>query len=223
MVSKEAKIAIHTMISFFILFSIFSSFALLSSILVITSKNPVYSVLFLVLAFCNVAMLLFLLSLEFLPITFLVVYVGAIAVLFLFVLMMLNIRLTEMKETGAYLLPMSFFLFSVFILCFLALIRLDFTSLNVLFSYSSLLSDSITYSAYFIDFLWSYSNESNMRLIGKALFTEYAFQFVIVGYILLLAMIGAIILTLYKKFVSRNQNVYFQVLRNFDSCLVFYE
>ena len=81
-----------------LLFYIFSSFALVSGIMVIQARNPVHSVLFLILVFFNSAGLLLLLGLDFFALIFLVVYVGAIAVLFLFVIMMLNIKLAEINE-----------------------------------------------------------------------------------------------------------------------------
>jgi NADH-quinone oxidoreductase subunit J len=79
-------------------FYLFSGFAVLSAFFVIFSKNPVFSVLFLIFTFTNVSCLLFLFNFEFLPVIFLIVYVGAIAVLFLFVLMMLNIKYAELQE-----------------------------------------------------------------------------------------------------------------------------
>lgn len=207
---------------FFAFFCLFSSLALVSAILVIASKNPVYSVLFLILSFCNVSALLFLLNLEFLPITFLVVYVGAIAVLFLFVLMMLNIKLTELKAENAHFLPVACLLGIVFVLELFVMIRLEFLPLTFSFVHSPFLSDFANSSASFIDFPLFYLNESNMRSLGQILFVEYWLQFIIVGYILLFAMVGAIILTLQKKFLSKSQNVYFQILRNFNSCVSFY-
>ena len=81
------------------LFYLFSTLCILSGIMVIRSKNPVHSVLFLILVFCNASGLLILLGLDFFAMVFLVVYVGAIAVLFLFVVMMLNIKLVEINET----------------------------------------------------------------------------------------------------------------------------
>ena len=80
------------------LFYMFASFALLAGIMVIRAKNPVYSVLFLILVFCNVSGLLLLINLDFFAMVFLVVYVGAIAVLFLFVVMMLNVKLSEIND-----------------------------------------------------------------------------------------------------------------------------
>ena len=207
---------------FFAFFCLFSSLALVSAILVIASKNPVYSVLFLILSFCNVSALLFLLNLEFLPITFLVVYVGAIAVLFLFVLMMLNIKLTELKAENAHFLPVACLLGVVFVLELFVMIRLEFLPLTFSFVHSPFLSDFANSNASFIDFPLFYLNESNMRSLGQILFVEYWLQFIIVGYILLFAMVGAIVLTLQKKFLSKSQNVYFQILRNFNSCVSFY-
>lgn len=89
------------------LFYIFSSIALISGVMVIRSKNPVHSVLFLILVFCNAAGLLILLDLDFFAMIFLVVYVGAIAVLFLFVVMMLNIKLAEIHENVLRYLPIG--------------------------------------------------------------------------------------------------------------------
>jgi len=114
-----------------VLFYTFSSLAILSSFMVIMSKNPVYSVFFLILSFFNVSSLLFILRLEFLPIAFLVVYVGAIAVLFLFVMMMLNIKLAELNSDQFQ----YFFIVAVFALAFMLelilLVRSEFVPLAV--------------------------------------------------------------------------------------------
>ena len=90
-----------------VLFYVFACFALLSVIMVIRAKNPVYSVLFLILVFCNVSGLLLLLNLDFFAMVFLVVYVGAIAVLFLFVVMMLNVKLAEINDNILRYLPIG--------------------------------------------------------------------------------------------------------------------
>ena len=97
------------------LFYLFSTFALISGMMVIQSRNPVYSVLFLILVFFNVAGLLILLGLDFFALIFLVVYVGAIAVLFLFVVMMLNIKLAEIDEKRLRYLPIGGFLGILFL------------------------------------------------------------------------------------------------------------
>src|SRR6056297_513177 len=102
------------MISAIIFYSIVT-ICLLSSLIVILSRNPVYSILFLVLTFVNVSFILFFLELEYLPLIFIVVYVGVLAVLFLFVMMMLNIRVTELKEKNLHLLPAALLLSALFL------------------------------------------------------------------------------------------------------------
>ena len=101
-VLKKSKIIMLS-----VLFYVFACFALLSGIMVIRAKNPVYSVLFLILVFCNVSGLLLLLNLDFFAMVFLVVYVGAIAVLFLFVVMMLNVKLAEINDNILRYLPIG--------------------------------------------------------------------------------------------------------------------
>ena len=98
------------------LFYFFSGVALLSGIMVISSRNPVHSVLFLILAFCNVAGLLILMEAEFLAMIFIVVYVGAIAVLFLFVVMMLDIKISEVQDEILQYLPVGGLIGVVFFL-----------------------------------------------------------------------------------------------------------
>ena len=105
------------------LFYFFSSFCVLSAIFVVITKNPIFSILFLILAFVNVSCSLFLFSFEFLPISFLVIYVGAIAILFLFVLMMLNIKLAVLNQTYNNFIPFAvlfFFAFLPFFVFFVA-------------------------------------------------------------------------------------------------------
>lgn len=101
----------------------FCSLALICSVLVVVSKNPIHSILYLILVFCNVTFVLIILGVEFIAITFLIVYVGAIAVLFLFVVMMLNIKILELDEVFWKYIPIglaisSIFLFQLFFLVF---------------------------------------------------------------------------------------------------------
>ena len=113
-------------------FHVFSSLALISGTMVIASRNPIYSVLFLILTFFNLSCLLFILNIEFLPILFLIVYVGAIAVLFLFVLIMLNIKLSELKEGMKQYILISFIFGLIFIFEALTIFNIKFVSLNLL-------------------------------------------------------------------------------------------
>ena len=121
------------------LFYLFSSIALISGIMVIRSKNPVHSVLFLILVFCNAAGLLILLHLDFFAMIFLVVYVGAIAVLFLFVVMMLHIKLTEMNENVLRYLPVGGIIGLIFVFEVLLIIENDLIPL-LLFQNESMFS-----------------------------------------------------------------------------------
>ena len=200
----------------------FASFAILSSLFVITTKNPVFSVLFLISAFVNISCILFLFQFEFLPIAFLVVYVGAIAVLFLFVLMMLNIKLAELQNSFSNFLPISIFFFVLFLVEILFIFRSEFTFL-VNFNESSIL--------FLSDFLNNYENlnfinllalNSNLKAISIALFNDYLYPFLIASYVLLLAMVAAITLTLYKTFVNKNQNIYRQIMTDYENAIVNY-
>lgn len=211
------------MFTSFGLFYLFSSFSILCSLFVITTKNPVFSILFLILSFCNVSCLLFLFNFEFLPIAFLVIYVGAIAVLFLFVLMMLNIKLAELQENHFSFLPISIILSFVFFTEILLLFRSEFIFLDV-FNSDSLyfllgLSHVSGVETSFSNFL---GLSPNLKTVAIAIFTEYLFQFLVAGYVLLLAMVAAIILTIQKTFVSKSQNIYSQILADFDNTIVNY-
>ena len=178
---KKRKMEIGT--SFFYLFA---SLGLLSAILVIWSKNPVHSVLFLVLVFCNGAGILLLLEVEFLAMIFLVVYVGAIAVLFLFVVMMLAPR--ESGAGGASQMRGPIFFFCA--------------GLGVLGLQGSLGSGGTgpRGSESLVDLLdGTGGGTSNLESLGQVLYTYYFYYFLVAGFVLLIAMIGAIVLTLEVK------------------------
>jgi NADH-quinone oxidoreductase subunit J len=205
------------------LFFVFSSLCLLSSILVITAKNPIFSVLFLISSFANVACVLFLFNFEFLPVSFIVIYVGAIAVLFLFVLMMLNIKLAELNENSSNYLPLAIAFCILFVFELLCLFRFEFNLFNVFDKNSVIfLSDYLNVfmsKTYFLNLL---SLTSNVKTISFALFTDYLYCFLLSGFVLLLAMVAAIVLTIQKKFVSKSQNIYSQILRDYNNALVHY-
>lgn len=207
----------------FSLFYLFSSFAILSSFFVISTKNPVFSILFLIFTFTNVSCLLFLFNFEFLPISFLVIYVGAIAVLFLFVLMMLNIKLAELQENYFTLVPIAGAFGFIFFVEFLFLFYTEFVFLNnVNIESNAFLSDILNTSITKIDFDALISVHSNLKTIAVAVFSNYLFSFIIGGYILLLAMVAAIILTVQKSFVSKSQNIYAQIMADYQKYIVNY-
>lgn len=194
------------------LFYFFSSLALLSGIMVIQARNPVHSVLFLILVFFNSAGLLILLGLDFFAMIFLVVYVGAIAVLFLFVVMMLNIKIAEINEKKLRYLPVGgllglLFLFEIFLIVDNDLIPL-------------LVSRDPEFLIHFssIDFVeWSaiVNTVTNIEAIGQCMYTFYFYFFLLASLILLVAMIGAIVLTMHKGVHIKRQRVFEQNTREF--------
>jgi len=186
------------------LFSLFSFFALFCALMVIRSKNPVHSVLYLILVFCNVSGLLLLLDLDFFAMVFLVVYVGAIAVLFLFVVMMLDIRLAEIQETTLRYLPIGGVVGCIFFLEMFVILQNDFVPLE-----STISQVPLFYS-------WGSSTApySTIESLGLVLYTTYVYYFIVASLILLVAMIGAIVLTMHKGLAVKRQNVYSQNVRD---------
>jgi NADH-quinone oxidoreductase subunit J len=170
---------------------IFSSLLLISSIFVLFSKNPVHSVLFLILAFCNASGILFLFNAEFLGLIFIIIYVGAIAILFLFVVMMLNVKI---YASNNFLIYLPFFLIGGFIL----LLQI-FLVFERIFSNSEIYLTTTFYS--FENYL---DNLSSIDLLGQSLYNYYLICFLLAGFILLIAMVGAIVLTL--KFNGKRKN-----------------
>lgn len=201
-----------------LLFYIFSSIAVVSGIMVISSRNPVHSVLFLVLVFCNAAGLLILLETEFLAMLFLVVYVGAIAVLFLFVVMMLNVRITELNESVLRYLPIGGLILIIFLFEVLSVINGDlvpFFSSNLFFFENDnfILNESLN------TVFWTnqINPTTNIEALGEVLYTYYVYCFLIASLILLVAMIGAILLTMRKRTNVRKQEIFDQVYGNINT------
>jgi NADH:ubiquinone oxidoreductase subunit 6 (subunit J) len=164
-----------------------------------------------------VAAVLFLFNFEFLPIAFLVIYVGAVAVLFLFVLMMLNIKLAELLETYYNVVPVGIVFGILFIYQLLFLLRFEFEIIESLEQSSvSFLLDFSNASMAKTDFFNLNCAFANIKMIAFALFSDFLFHFLLAGLVLLLAMLAAIVLTLQKHFVSKNQNIYKQILKDFN-------
>lgn len=191
------------------LFYFFAGLTLISSIMVIGSRNPVHSVLFLILAFCNSAGLLLLLEIEFLAMIFIVVYVGAIAVLFLFVVMMLNIKISEVQDEIYQYLPVGGLIGFIFLSEIFLILESDFVPL---------LSQNLLSTDYNI---WVTNTESisNIATLGQVLYTTFAVFFLIAGLILLVAMIGAIVLTMQTRTTLRRQQIYQQTSRDFENAV----
>lgn len=176
------------------LFYLFSFILLSSAMMVVTTRNMVYSVMFLILSFVNAAALFLLVGAEFIAMLLIVVYVGAIAVLFLFVVMMLNVDIKKTKEKANKYLPVLLMIGLVF-----------FVEILLVSKFSSIKTYETT-SLYQID-----SNVTNIKAIGNVLYTDFIIPFQLAGAILFVAMIGAIALTLkennrfIKKQIISNQ------------------
>ncbi len=180
------------MILYSITFYLFSSIAVLSALMVISAKNPVHSVLFLILSFVNASGLFVLLGAEFLAMILVVVYVGAVAVLFLFVVMMLDINYIKLREGFLQYLPFGALL-GIVLVVELGILFLTDTSSNI-----KNLQSSLKPQIYDIE---------NTKMIGEILYTKYFYLFQICGIILLVAMIGSITLTLRDKGGVKRQNI----------------
>ena len=161
-----------------ILFYIFAAITVIAALRVITARNPVHSALFLVLAFFTAACIWMLLEAEFLAITLVLVYVGAVMVLFLFVVMMLDINIDQMRRGFWRNLPVAAFVGVVIVLELSAVIIHAFSGVRD--------ADAPVAPAGY----------SNTKALGKLLYTDYVFPFEVAGVILLLAMVAAIALTL---------------------------
>ena len=182
------------------LFFIVSILIITSSLLVITSKNPIHSVLFLILVFFNTSILFLFSNAEFLAMVVLIVYIGAVAVLFLFVIMMLDINISKLRQTFLNYLPIG--LLVGFIILLELIYIVSQSKLN--FTQKISINNNNNISNQMLD---------NTKTIGNILYTDYFLLFQISGIILLVAMIGAIFLTIRKREGAKKQNIYKQILK----------
>ena len=188
------------MIAHSIFFYFFSIIAIISAIMVIASKNTVHSVFFLILDFISISCLFIMIGAEFLGMIMLIVYVGAVAVLFLFVVMMLNVAQQEdkvIKETSYSHIPVGLII-SLVIFCELLIVVGGWKYKPDLLSANSINIDQ---------------NVTNTHLIGNILYTEYIHLFQLSGMILLVAMVGAIVLTFEKRSGIKRQSYIEQISR----------
>ena len=174
-------------------FYLFSFIITACAVMVISSRNPVHSVLFLILAFFNSGALFVILGAEFLAMMLVIVYVGAVAVLFLFVVMMLNINFSKIREGFQKYFPIGSLI--GFIL-FIEIILMVFSG-DLLVNKNNELNDYIP----------------NTHKIGSLLYTEYIYVFQLSGLILLVAMVGAIVLTLRDRPGVKKQDIISQNTR----------
>ena len=204
----------------FYCFNILTGLCLISAFLVVTSKNPIHSVFFLVFLFFNTAGLLILLGVEFLAMLFLIVYVGAVAVLFLFVMMMLNIKISESSNSIYRYLPIGLFLSILFLFEIFIIVEGDLNSIEM-FGFTQakylLLENQFLNNICWVDNVIA---SSNVDVIGSVLFTFNVYFFIITSFILLVSMIGAITLTLHRRSDIRRQEIFKQLQRDFERATV---
>lgn len=181
-------------------FWILSAVAVISALMVVSARNPVHSVLFLILTFFTTSGLFVLIGAEYLAMLLIVVYVGAVAVLFLFVVMMLDIDFVELKQGFLRYAPVgglvSLVLFGMFGLVATAKIDAKVNAANLA---SPTPSPDVT---------------SNALALGKIIYTDYVLFFQMAGLVLFVAMVGAIVLTLQHRQNVKRQSVTAQVARN---------
>ncbi len=178
-------------------FYLFSAVCVASAVMVIASRNPVHSVLFLILAFVNAAGLFVLMGAEFLAMILIVVYVGAVAVLFLFVVMMLDVDFAELRQGFLQYLPIGIIVGVIFFVELVAVVGAWVIGPSLPQAISSPIPGNIT----------------NTEALGRVLYTQYVYYFEAAGLVLLVAMIGAIVLTLQHRVNVKRQSISNQVAR----------
>lgn len=193
-------------------FYFFSCVLLLSSLMIILSQNSIHSVLFLVLSFVSSSSILFLLECEYISLIFIIIYVGAIAVLFLFVVMMLDIKTIHLVKDSLKYFPFGSLLGIVFLFEILIAIPSTFEFVNP-YNNSFLPNDHLNWFNkldYFTEII----------TIGHLLYTDYVIQFLLSGNILLLATIGPVTLVLIRcSDISKTQVTFKQLSRTYSSAL----
>ncbi len=190
------------MLPFF--FYTFAIIAVISSFMVIFAKNPVHSVLFLILTFFNATGLFVLMGAEFLAMLLLIVYVGAVAVLFLFVVMMLNIDFNSLRTGMIKNAPLGLLIGTIL------LGEMIFSFIGMKYGVANKPGNEL-----FIVL----GEEENTRALGNVLYTNYIYLFQCAGLILLVAMIGAIVLTHRKRDNVKQQDAVKQILRNREDAI----
>ncbi|MDP9128742.1 MAG: NADH-quinone oxidoreductase subunit J [Pseudomonadota bacterium] len=186
-----------------ILFYLFSSVLIASAVMVVGTRNPVHAVLFLALCFFNAAGLFLLLGAEFIAFILVIVYVGAVAVLFLFVVMMLDVDFAQLRQGLRRYLPIGIAVGVVLIA------QLGAVAWAWRVDPNAVVGNQIPYAG----------EADNTRVIGRVLYTDYFYPFQVSGLILLIAMIGAIVLTLRQRKDTRRQKLVQQLERPIEDII----
>lgn len=180
-------------------FYLFAFIMIASAVMVVAARNPVHSVLFLILAFFNAAALFLLTGAEFVGFILLIVYVGAVAVLFLFVVMMLDVDFAELKQGVLRYAPIGGLVGVIVVLELIVVFVGQYMAPSVAQKGMAPINPN--------------TGLSNTEIIGRVLYTDYVFYFQIAGLVLLVAMIGAILLTLQHRKDVKRQSIAEQVAR----------
>lgn len=195
-----------------LLFYFFSNILLISALMIIIVQNSIYSVLFLVLSFVASASILFLFECEFVSLMFITIYVGAIAVLFLFVVMMLDIKTIYFTKDSLKYFPFGSFIGFVFLVEILLVISKNFKANPY---QNGFLSN------FYVNWFDKIDSFIDLEAIGQILYTHYVLQFLIAGIILMLAVIGSVVLTINTATKSTKHQVIFkQLSRNYKNVLL---
>lgn len=191
-----------------IITGILGTAAIITGFMVITAKNPVHSILNLVLTFILASVLLLIIGIEFLSLLFIIVYVGAIAILFLFVVMMLNIKRVELVDNTTRYVPIGFIIGIIFLSIIKNKILPSGGSADNIYStvsYGILNGEDIAPSSLIIN------RATNIEAIGQILYTHYFLFFLMAGVILLIAMLGAIVLSIRHEADIKRQDIFSQI------------
>ena len=183
---------------------IFTMFSLLLGIFIIITKNPIISVLYLILLFSSVSCYLIFIGIKFIGISYLLVYVGAVSILFLFILMLINIRVSELISDTNNNLPLALITIIAFFIPFTNLLPDTKSKLNVIsFEISKLLQDIINIKqvSYVTSKNWDGNilDSTDIMSIGNIMYTSYSIWLLITSIILLLAMVGSIVITIKQR------------------------
>lgn len=184
-------------------FTLFAGVCVASAFMVIASKNPVHSVLYLILAFVNAAGLFMLMGAEYLAMLLVVVYVGAVAVLFLFVVMMLDVDFAEFRQGFLNYLPIGGLISGIFLVELIMVVGSWVIGGSVKGNIEAPIPNGV----------------SNVEALGQVLYTKYVYFFQASGLILLVAMIGAIVLTLRHRPNVKRQDIAAQVARGVEDSI----
>ncbi len=210
-----------------LIFIILTFLIVVCACFVIISKNPIHSLLFLVIIFIIATVIFLILDVEFIAMLFLVLYIGAIIVLFLFVVMMLNVRILELNERIISYIPIASIIVLIFFVLILTILRMNFIieksliSSNILYITDFFVNELVFFNYKNIKYIFfqNFINYSNLNILGFILYTEYIYIFFLCGIVLLIAMIGSILLTLQNISLSKKQDYYFQTSQDISKSI----